>query len=157
MNYTDLAYRTTAAQSASGLSLLIALYDALARDLNRAAAAQRSGDLQARGQAVKHALVVVGSLQNWIDPGSGELAQQLIAFYSTLRRRLIEAQIRQSVEIFEEQMTATLNIRAIWQRLEFRGVANAGPDVEILPPAQATGYPGVWAAHLERRQLSWSA
>ena len=157
MNYTDLAYRTTAAQSASGLSLLIALYDALARDLKQAAAAQRAGDLQARGKAANHALVVVGSLQNWIDPESGELAQKLIAFYSTMRRKLIEAQVRQSAEIFEEQMAATLNIREIWQRLELHGGTSTGPEMEILPPAQPTSYPGVWAAHLERRQLSWSA
>jgi|SRR5580692_558767 flagellar protein FliS len=157
MNYTDLAYRTTAAQSASGLSLLIALYDALARDLGRAAAAQRAGDLEARGREIKHALTVIAALENWVEPESGDLARKLVSFYRTLRRKLIDAQVKQSPQIFEEQMAATLTIREIWQRLELRGVTSAGPEMEILPPAQSSSYTGAWAAHLERRQLSWSA
>ena len=157
MNNSELAYRTTSVQGASGFSLLIALYDTLAHDLRRAAAAQRAGDLETRGREIKHALVVIGVLQNWIDPESGKLAEQLVAFYSTVRHKLIEAQAKQSAKILEEQMAATLNIREIWQRVQESGVSVPGPEIEILPPAQAPSYTGVWATHLERRQLSWSA
>lgn len=157
MNYSDLAYRTTAVQSVTGLSLLIALYDTLARDLRHAAAAQRAGDLEARGREIKHALTVIVALENWIDPESGELAQMLVSFYRKLRRKLITAQVKQSAELFEEQMAAVLNIRETWQRLELRDATTPGPEMEILPPEQSANLTGVWAVHLEHRHLSWSA
>ena len=56
MNRTDLAYRKTAVEGASGFGLLIALYDTLAGNLRRAAAAQRRNDLEDRCHEVKHAL-----------------------------------------------------------------------------------------------------
>jgi hypothetical protein len=46
MTPTDLAYRKTAVEGASGMGLLIALYDTLAGDLRRAAAAQRAMTLK---------------------------------------------------------------------------------------------------------------
>jgi flagellar biosynthetic protein FliS len=153
MNSRDLIYRKSAAQGVSGFGLLIALYDTLAGDLRRAAAAQRSGNLEARTNELKHALVVVGCLENWIDADGGELAKKLIAFYSGLRRKMIAAQAKQSAEMMEEQMESVLSMRQIWQKLDLR-VEDRGP--EILPPAPMPGY-GSFAVQMERRQLSWSA
>src|SRR5271163_1038069 len=99
MNTTDLIYRRSAAQGASGLSLLIALYDTLAGDLRRAAAAQRAGDLEKRTQELKHALMVVACLENWTEPESGELAQKLLRFYAKVRHTVMQAQARQSAEL----------------------------------------------------------
>ncbi|MGB6687293.1 MAG: flagellar export chaperone FliS [Terracidiphilus sp.] len=154
MNSRDLAYRKSAAQGASGFGLLIALYDTLAGDLRRAAAAQRSGNIEARTNELKHALVVVGCLENWIDADSGELAKQLIAFYSDLRRKMIEAQAKQSAEMMDEQMASVLGMREIWQKLDLK-VEDGGP--EILPPARMPSYGGFAAMQMEGRQFSWSA
>jgi flagellar biosynthetic protein FliS len=154
MNSRDLAYRKSAAQGASGFGLLIALYDTLAGDLRRAAAAQRSGNIEDRTNELKHALVVVGCLENWIDADSGELAKKLIAFYSRLRRKIIEAQARQSAAMLEQQMASVLSMREIWQKLDLK-VEDGGP--EILPPARTPSYGGFAVAQMERRQLSWSA
>jgi flagellar biosynthetic protein FliS len=153
MNQTDLAYRKTAVEGASGFGLLIALYDTLAGDLRRAAAAQRSGNLEERGEELKHALLVVGHLENWIDAGSGELAQKLLGFYSRMRRKIIEAQTKQSPEILDAQMAETLRIREMWQRLDLRSAAS-GP--EILPPERTPRY-NAPPLQMEQRQLSWSA
>ena len=54
MNRTDLAYRRTAAEAASGLGLLIALFDTLAGDLRRAAEAQRANDIERRSREARH-------------------------------------------------------------------------------------------------------
>ena len=48
MNRTDLAYRRTAAEAASGLGLLISLFDTLAGNLRRAGKAQREDDIERR-------------------------------------------------------------------------------------------------------------
>ena len=153
MNSRDSIYRKSAAQGASGFSLLIALYDTMAGDLRRAAAAQRTANIEARTRELKHALVVVGCLENWIDAESGELAKKLVAFYSGLRRKILAAQATQSAEMMEEQMASVLSMREIWQKLDLK-IEDRGP--EILPPARMPGYGGV-AVQIEQRQLSWSA
>jgi flagellar secretion chaperone FliS len=154
MNPTELQYRKTAVEGASGFGLLIALYDTLAGDLRRAADAQRGNDIQKRCQEVNHALLVIGYLEDWIDrEGGGELAQKLIAFYSTLRGKLIEAQSRMSAEALEQQMAVVLTIRGTWQELEQR----ASSALEARPASSAQKYPGTSSASDKRSVSSWSA
>jgi len=155
MNALDLTYRKTAAVGAGGFALLIALYNTLAGDLRRAARAQRAGDLEQRTEEVKHAIVVVASLENWIDAESGELAQWLIGFYASLRRRMIEAQSRQSAELLESLMTEVLDLRGIWQQLE-RETKNASAEPLILPPV-ATQRQGAFSSEAELQHMSWRA
>jgi flagellar protein FliS len=129
MNSTQLTYRQAALQGASGFGFLIALYDTLIADLRRAAEAQLAGHVERRGNRVNHALLVLGYLQNWIHPeAEGELANQLLAFYSRLRSSLIVAQARQSAEMLQQHIPELLHLRKIWQDLEL-GTVNpqSGP------------------------------
>jgi flagellar protein FliS len=154
MNATEQAYRRTAAEGASGFGLLIALYDALAADLRRAAEAQRRGDIEQRCKEIKHALLVIGYLDDWIDrKEGGELAEKLIAFYANLRTTLIEAQLRQSPEFLEGQMAIVIAIRGTWQDLELR----AACALEITAVQQDQAYPGSKQVQPERPVSSWSA
>jgi|SRR5579875_1396544 len=154
MNRMELAYRLSGAQGASGISLLLSLFDRLARDLQRGAEAQRAGDIERRCRELNHALAVIGFLENWVDENSGPLASQLAAFYARLRRRILAAQATQSAEMLEEDMAATLKIREVWQRV---ATANQHSAPEILPPAQKAAYPGVAPMQREHRPMSWSA
>ncbi len=154
MNRTDLSYRKTAAEGASGFGLLIALYDTLAGDLRRAAEAERASDIAQRCREVNHALLVIAHLEEWVHQGpGGELTNQLSAFYSSLRRELLEAQVRRSARHLELQMKKVLELREMWQQFDLRSVT---PAPEILPPAwreQETAS----TATMERHRLSWSA
>jgi flagellar secretion chaperone FliS len=154
MNRTDLAYRKTAVAGASGFGLLIALYDTLAGDLRRAAVAQREGNIEQRTQELKHALLVVGNLENWVEADGGDLARSLTRYYAKLRKRILEAQVKQSAQILEEEMAEALRIREIWQQFEQR-VAPSGP--EILPPERVERYNVPLLMQMEQSQLSWSA
>src|ERR1700760_875903 len=99
----EMAYRKTAAESASGLTLLLSLYDTLAGDIRRAAEAERRGDIAARCCEVNHAFMVIAFLEDRMNRGSGgELAQRLVGFYAGLRSGLIKAQARRSPEMLEE-------------------------------------------------------
>ncbi len=119
MESKELFYRKSAAQGASGVGVLIALYDTLAGDLRRAAEAERGNNLEKRCLEVNHALLVIGYLEDAMERAArGQLTQQLIAFYSSLRRKLIRAQARRSPELIEEQMERVLRLRASWQRME---------------------------------------
>jgi flagellar biosynthetic protein FliS len=156
MNTTEQAYRRTAAEGASGFGLLIALYDALAGDLRRAAEAQRHGDIEQRCKDIKHALLVIGYLDDWIDrKEGGELAQKLIDFYANLRATLIEAQIRQSPEFLEGQMAIVIAIRGTWQDLELR--AARALEVTAAAETDAQAYPGSKSVQPERPVSIWSA
>lgn len=154
MNPTELAYRRTAVEGASGFGLLIALYDTLVGNLRRAADAQRKNDIQTRCHEINHALLVIGYLEDWIDRESGgELAQKLIVFYANLRVKLIEAQVRNSAEDLEREMAVILAIRGNWQDLELR----ASSALVVPPESQVPNYPGVALSQDDRSVSSWSA
>jgi flagellar biosynthetic protein FliS len=154
MNAMDFAYRNTAAVGASGMSLLLPLFDRLANDLRRGAEAQRAGDLECRSRELHHALAIVGFLENWIDRESGELARQLSDFYTVLRRRVVEAQAQQSAAILDEQMSATLKLREVWHKVQ-SGDSKSEP--EVLPPTAPQWYAAAASSTVESRELSWSA
>ncbi len=154
MNAMELAYRKTATQGASGFGLLIALYDTLAGDLRRAADAERSNNIEERCKQVNHALLVTAHLEDWVHRGGGgELAEQLLAFYSSLRRLMIEAQAKRSAVMLEQQMTLVLSIRRTWHELEARH--SSKPESPAW--AQVQPFPGSASQHYEQSALSWSA
>jgi flagellar biosynthetic protein FliS len=154
MIQTDLAYRRNAAESASGLGLLISLFDTLAGDLRRAAEAQRENDIERRCREVRHALIIVGHLESWVDQGTGGvLAQELLDFYAMLRRKLILAQAGKSAEKLEELMASVLHLREQWQQIELR-TEPSGPEV-LRPVIQMpTSYP---SPQIEGLHGNWSA
>ncbi|MFP5230521.1 MAG: flagellar protein FliS [Acidobacteriota bacterium] len=154
MTPTELYYRkTAAASSAGGLGLLIGLFDTLAGDLRRMADAERGQDLLRRCREANHALLVIGHLEDWVTKGSsGELADQLTAFYAELRRNLVLAQAKRSPEMIEEQMRQVLKIREAWQALELHATATSAStstprDMFAAPAADAS----------ESRSLGWTA
>ena len=155
MSPTEMAYRKTAIGGASGFGLLIALYDTLAGDLRRAAEAERSNNLGSRAREANHALLVVGYLEDWVNRGSGgELADYLTKFYRSLRRKMIQAQVKRSPEILEEQMAEVLKIREVWQQFELRGSS----DTSKAPAwSQTPSDFGAEPAGYDRSSSSWSA
>ena len=153
MKSTELSYRKAAAESATGMGLLIALYDTLAGNLRRAADAERSNDLGKRCLEANHALIVIGYLEDCVQRASGgELATQLVSLYSSLRRKLIEAQAKRSPEMLEQQMERVLNIRECWQTME-----HSAPDtqaaVDVLAQADNESAQQPFKSHT----VSWSA
>jgi flagellar secretion chaperone FliS len=154
MTPMEMTYRKTAVGGASGFGLLIALYDTLAGDLRRAAEAERAGNIEQRCKEINHALLVVAHLEDAISRGpGGELARQLVAFYSSLRRKMIEAQAKRSPEILEQQMALVLDCRRIWQGFE---VSATSTKPELPAWAQKPTYPGSLVIN-ERRGSNWSA
>jgi flagellar protein FliS len=154
MKRTDLAYRRNSAESACGLGLLISLFDTLAGDLRRAAEAQRDDDIERRCREARHALVILGYLEDWVNRGTGGvLAQQLTDFYASLRRKLIKAEVNKSARLLEELMAGVLQLRGQWQQIELRSEPS-GP--EILRPAIQIP-PGYPAPRKENQCGSWSA
>jgi Flagellin-specific chaperone FliS len=150
-----MAYRQAAVVGANGLGLLIALFDTMAGNLRRAAAAQREDNIEGRCREVTHALMVIGQLESALNLGSGgELADKLALFYSTARNRLIEAQAKQSVAMLEQEMVTMLALRASWQQVE---VSRAMPGPDVLPPATAAAHSMSAPLPTDSRLSGWSA
>jgi flagellar biosynthetic protein FliS len=150
-----MAYRKTAIGGASGFGLLVALYDTLAGDLRRAAAAERGNDIEKRTRELNHALLVVAYLEEYVERGSGgKLADHLVAFYKTLRRKMIEAQVKRSADILEAQMAQVLKIREIWQQFELGG---SHSKQEARAWAPSASYPNAPPARYEHSASGWSA
>lgn len=155
MTRTDMAYRKTAVEGASGFGLLIALYDTLAGNLRRAAEAQRATDIEKRSREMNHACMVIGYLENGLQlsPG-GDLTTQLAGFYTSLRSRLMDAQIKQSAEAFEREMTEVLKVREFWQQIDMH---DPGSGDRSLAPLDVSGGVGYQPLQTENRYGGWSA
>jgi flagellar protein FliS len=116
---TQLSYRKTAIEGASSIGLVIVLFDTLAGDLRRAAAAIRQNDIERRCRELDHASLVLGQLESWIDMNNGgESAQTLAAFYAQLRAKMMEAAGHKSAELLETQIEIIVQVRSAWQKLD---------------------------------------
>jgi flagellar protein FliS len=145
---TQRSYRISAIQGASPIGLIIVLFDTLAGDLRRAAAALRRNDIEERCRQLNHAALVLGQLDDWVDRANGgETAEKLIAFYAYLRRQMMQATVTRSVEILDASIATILDVRTAWQLLDAR-------TLEPLPdPINALSAP---ARDVEKARIPFS-
>ena len=121
MNNSTVAnlYRESAALGADGTGIVVLLYDRLAQDIQRAIMAMNINDVQDRTTQINHALLVLQQLQGRLDfAAGGPAAHQLNTFYSHIRGKLLEAQIKASPKILLEQAEAVIKIRECWVEIE---------------------------------------
>jgi flagellar protein FliS len=128
LSKTELSYRKSAIEGASSIGLIIALFDTLAGDLRRAAAAIRKSDIEKRCKELDHASLVLGQLESWVDRDKGgESAQALAQFYSYLRATMMEASVTQTATLLDTQIDTILQIRSAWQKLD--NTPQAPPEI----------------------------
>ncbi len=129
-----LAYRETASLGVSPVGVVVLLYDRLAQDIRAAIAALKANDVEARSSSINHGLLILQHLQGNLDfAAGGAAARQLDTFYSHIRAKLLEAQIRQSPEMMLAQAQAIAQVRESWAEVE----RNATPTSTPVPPAVA--------------------
>jgi flagellar protein FliS len=113
------AYREGAVRGASGVRLVIFLYEQLIQDLRRAALAMEQGDVESRTKELNHAISVLGHLQSTLDrERGGVVGSNLDRFYGSVRSRLMEAQARVSREILHQQISDLLSVREAWIQVD---------------------------------------
>jgi flagellar secretion chaperone FliS len=119
LSQTELSYRKSAIEGASSIGLIIALFDTLAGDLRRAAAAIRKNDIDRRCKELDHASLVLGQLESWVDMDKGgESSQTLSRFYAYLRATMMQASVTQSAALLDTQIDTILQVRSAWQKLD---------------------------------------
>ena len=114
-----LAYWENLVDGASPIGLVVILYDRAIRDMRNALNAMKANDIEARTTHVNHALLILEQLQGRLDfARGGEAARQFERFYNVTRAKPLEAQMRQSTAILEEQIRHMSEVRACWSEAE---------------------------------------
>jgi flagellar secretion chaperone FliS len=127
------AYREGTARGASGVRLVIFLYEQAIQDLRQALHAMKEGNVEVRTRHLNHALSVIGHLQGTLDrERGGKVGRDLDRFYNTVRSCLMEAQARVSQEVLNEQIACLLSVREAWIEVE-----NTTPKSPSAPPLEA--------------------
>lgn len=142
LSQTELSYRKSAIEGASSIGLIVALFDTLAGDFRRAAAAIRKNDIEKRCKELDHASLVLGQLASWVDMDKGgESAQALAQFYAYLRATTMEASVTQSATLLDTQIDTILQVRSAWHKLDNAAQGPPGTPPNTLVEQTTTSTP----------------
>jgi flagellar secretion chaperone FliS len=109
------SYQQQALAGATGVELVVALYDGVIRFLYRAIQCVEEGDVHGRRIAVKKAIDILMYLQARLRPDmGGAVAASLADFYATMFTMTLEASHLESKEQFEEVIGFIRNVREAW-------------------------------------------
>jgi flagellar protein FliS len=112
---SETSYQQQALAGATGVEMILALYDGAIRFLYRAMQCVEEGDVRGRRVAVKKALDILMYLQARLRPDLGRtVAASLADFYSTMFTMTLEASHLESKEQFEEVISFVRNVREAW-------------------------------------------
>jgi flagellar secretion chaperone FliS len=110
-------YQDSAIRGATPIELVIALYDSAIEDMRRAFAAMKRSDMEVRGSEISHALMILQQLQGTLDfEHGGNAARQFEQFYNLVRAKLLEAQLRGSPELMQQQIRYMSEVRDCWSQ-----------------------------------------
>jgi flagellar protein FliS len=140
-----LAYRENAVRGATPIGLVVILFDAVIDDMRRAASEMHGGHIEEGATAVRHAMLVLQQLQGTLDfEKGGEVARRFEQFYNLIRAKLLEAQIRNSPELMEQQIRFMVEVRECWMHAEkqLQPKFSSGPVTATIQSARATAEDG---------------
>ena len=138
MNHPAASYRQVAAQSASGVGLVVMLYDGAIAALDRATAALEAGEIERKCAQLNRALAILVQLEGVLDfEQGGDVAQRLKLFYVHARAQILRANIRNSKEVFLTLIRQLQELREAWRKLDHLSSAQLG----VPPSAQPSPAP----------------
>jgi flagellar protein FliS len=135
------AYWEAASVGASPVGVIVLLYDGLVQDIHHAAVAMKNNNVEGRTLHINRALLILQQLQGRLDfAAGGAAARQLDNFYSTIRGKLLEAQIRQSPEMLLAEAQAVAQVREGWAEVE-RATSSASASAQPNAPTASQPEP----------------
>lgn len=109
------SYQEQSLAGATGVELVVVLYDACLRFLYRAMQCVEEGDVHGRRVAVKKVLDILMYLQARLRPDVGGSAATVLAdFYAAMFTLTLEASHVESAEQFREVIACVRNVREAW-------------------------------------------
>jgi flagellar protein FliS len=144
---SDLArntYQQIEIHSASGLQLVVMLYDGAIRFLGDAKACIQKRDLPGKAVAIDRSLAVLAELQSTLklDEG-GELARSLDRLYTYITARILDASLRLNVAPLDEAIKLLSILNSGWTEIARLADDAQGsqPADSIKPPVSADPQP----------------
>ena len=138
-----LTYRDNAARGATPIELVVMLYDSAIQDMGRALTAMKKSDIEERATASSHALLVMQQLQGTLDfERGGAAAKHFEQFYNLVRGKLLEAQLRNSPELMQQQIRFMSEVRECWIQADRQLQPKTNPN----PAAEEGGCASEWNA-----------
>ena len=111
----ETSYGQQALTGATGVEMIVALYDGAIRFLYRAMRCAEEGDVHGRRVAVKKVIDILMYLQARLRPDlGGSVAASLADFYATMFTMTLEASHLESVELFQDVISFVRNVREAW-------------------------------------------
>ncbi|MFY9911289.1 MAG: flagellar export chaperone FliS [Candidatus Sulfotelmatobacter sp.] len=136
------SYREAAVRGASPVRLVICLYEQAIEDLRQAVLALEKGEIELRTRKINHAITVIGQLQGSLDmERGGDVARNLERFYNLIRTGLLDAQLKQSARILEEQISQLVLVYEAWLEVERSTSVATHQSQDISQPASAIASP----------------
>ena len=112
---SETSYQQQALVGATGVEMIVALYDGALRFLYRAMQCVEEDDVYGRRLAVKKVIDILMYLQARLRPElGGSVASSLADFYATMFTMTLEASHLESVEQFQEVISFVRNVREAW-------------------------------------------
>jgi flagellar secretion chaperone FliS len=112
---SETSYQQQALVGATGVELVVALYDGAIRFLYRAMQCVEEDDVRGRRIAVKKVIDILMYLQARLRPEMGaSVAASLADFYATMFTMTLEASHLESVDQFQEVIGFVRNVREAW-------------------------------------------
>lgn len=111
----NMSYQQQTIVGATGVELVVALYDAALRNLHGARQCALERDVTGRRAAVKKAVDIIIYLQARLRPDvGGDAAASLSDFYAAMFTMALEASHAESVVGFDEVILCIRNVRDAW-------------------------------------------
>lgn len=154
----ETTYQQQALAGATGVELVVALYDGAIRFLYRAMQCAEDGDVRGRRLAVKRVLDIFIHLQARLRPDQGaDVADSLADFYAAMFNMTLEASHSASKDQFEKVIACVRNVREAWIVVARDPEAGKVLPRELRTREELYVHPPVAAASTEPSASRWLA
>jgi flagellar protein FliS len=126
----------TGVSSASPHKLIVMLFDGALVSVTSAIMHMKAGNIPEKGAAISKAIMIIDSgLRAALDKkAGGEIAEGLDALYEYMGARLLQANLKNQVEILEEVQRLLGELRGAWNAIGTSPAVQQGAAAGTVPP-----------------------
>jgi len=126
----------TGVAAANPHKLIVMLFDGAKTAVTNAMQQMKSGETEAKGQAISQAIMIINSgLRASLDKAAGgEIAASLDALYEYMSNRLLMANLNNEPAVLEEVGSLLSQLRETWEAIGTTVTTEAVPAVSVQDP-----------------------
>ncbi|MBF0469831.1 MAG: flagellar export chaperone FliS [Gammaproteobacteria bacterium] len=115
--YNQVGVQSNVASASAHRLVQMLMQGALDR-IAMAKGALRNHDITSKGESISQSMAIIDGLRNSLDMDSGqEIAENLDALYVYMNRRLLEANIKNDIQMLDEVSGLLTSIKEAWDSI----------------------------------------